>query len=241
MIGWIEKIASEFREKPKPRSIPASLFSDGQPMGFPDEWLPFDLLVSESHSLQFDISEHRVETGTPISDCINERLRRVTVSGIFTNHPVGTEGAYVDSNGNRIEGHPDKIEIEGRTPVMNTALDRWNRLKELAHEKRTVRLVTAMETYGEMAIESLSSDRSGRDGEAVRFSVSLREIRTASAKVLRIEATWNPPEPKTQDKPEKRAMKKKKNKGRVPATGVSAEEIGQKLGKSTRPETAGGL
>lgn len=111
----------------------------------------------------------------------------------------------------------------------------------MAQEKRTVRLVTAMETYGEMAIESLSSDRSGRDGEAVRFSVSLREIRTASAKVLRIEATWNPPEPKTQDKPEKRAMKKKKNKGRVPATGVSAEEIGQKLGKSTRPETAGGL
>lgn len=75
MIGWIEKIASEFREKPKPRSIPASLFSDGQPMGFPDESLPFDLLVSESHSMQFDISEHRVETGTPISDCINERLR----------------------------------------------------------------------------------------------------------------------------------------------------------------------
>ena len=56
MIGWIEKIASEFREKPKPRSIPASLFSDGQPMGFPDESLPFDLLVSESHSLHATIT-----------------------------------------------------------------------------------------------------------------------------------------------------------------------------------------
>ncbi len=44
MIGWIERIASEFGDSPSPSAIPASLFATAEAAGFPDERLPFDLM-----------------------------------------------------------------------------------------------------------------------------------------------------------------------------------------------------
>ena len=44
--------------------------------------LPFDLLIDESHSLDFDIADHAVENGSSISDHVQERLRSVQVTGI---------------------------------------------------------------------------------------------------------------------------------------------------------------
>ncbi len=240
MIGWIEKIASEFGDRPDPSPVPASLFATAESPGFPDERLPFDLMVSESHSAEFEIAEHAVEDGTRIADTIVPRLRRVRVTGMFTNHPVGNAGLYVDSDGNRRDRAPDRVEIDGREAVTNTALARWEALRKLAAERRTVRLVTALETYGDMAIESVSARRSGNDGESVTFEAALREIRTASLRGVRVEGVWDPREPATMDTPERRAMSRKKNDGKVSAEEASAEEAGRRIAAATDGETMGG-
>lgn len=240
MIGWIERIASEFGDSPSPSAIPASLFATAEAAGFPDERLPFDLMVSESHSAEFEIAEHAVEDGTRIADTIVPRLRRVRVTGMFTNHPVGGAGLYVDSDGNRRDRSPDRVKLDGRSAVTNTALSRWESLRKLAAERRTVRLVTALETYGEMAIESVSARRSGNDGESVTFDATLREIRTASLRGVRVEGIWDPQEPESMDRPEERAMSRKKTDGKVSAEEASAEEAGRRIAAATNGETYGG-
>ncbi len=240
MIGWIEKIASGFGESPSPSPVPASLFATSESPGFPDERLPFDLMVSESHSAEFELAEHAVEDGTRVADNIVPRLRRVRVTGMFTNHPVGGGSFYVDSDGKRVERDPDRIKIDGREAVTNTALSRWEALRKLAAERRTVRLVTAMETYGDMAIESVSARRSGNDGESVTFDAVLREVRTASLRGVRIEGVWDPQEPDSMDGPEKKAMSRKRNGGKVSAEEASAEETGRRIAASTGGEIYGG-
>ncbi len=240
MIGWIEKIASEFGDRPSPSPVPASLFATAESPGFPDERLPFDLMVSESHSAEFEIAEHAVEDGTRVADTIVPRLRRVRVTGMFTNHPLGGGSLYVDSDGRRRERDPDTVKIDGREAVTNTALSRWEALRKLAAERRTVRLVTALETYGDMAIESVSARRSGNDGESVTFEATLREIRTASLRGVRVEGIWDPREPGTMDRPERRAMSRKRNGGKVSAEEASAEEAGRRIAAATNGETAGG-
>lgn len=228
MIGWVEKIAAQFGEKPAPRVVAASLFAGNESMGLPDESLPFDLLVDESHALEFDVTDHRVEDGSTIADMIRQRDRRVTVTGMFTDHPVGGR-MFVDSEGNVRDKDDLVIKVDGTEAVIPSSLERWKRLEGLAKERRTVRLVTALETYDEMAIERVSARRSGRDGESVTFSMTLREIRTAKTKALRVSGSWDPPQPTSMDTPEKRAMTKKSSNGKVSAKATDATDEAKRV------------
>lgn len=241
MIGWIDKAIDYFSEKPEPSVIPASLFADGEAPGLPDESLPFDLMLTESHSLDFEITEHGIEAGAAVADMIRERLRRVTVTGMFTNHPVGTAGTYVGEDGKKKEKSPDKVKIDGRTPVTNTALERWEKLKKVAKARKTVKLVTAMETYGEMAVEKLSASRSGRDGESVTFQMTLREIRTAKLAASKITGTkYDPAEPSSMEKDSQKALSKVQENGPQSATEADAAEISNRLAKAVGGTTSGG-
>ncbi|SHL04712.1 phage baseplate protein [Fibrobacter sp. UWH4] len=214
MIGFVKQVASLFQEKPSPSVVQGSLFFQDESFGLSE--LPFDLLVDESHELEFDISDHAVENGSTISDHVSERLRTVSVTGMFTNHPIGSAQAYVDDKGEIVE-EPDIINVEGQQAVTNTSRERLEKLKEIARRRNTVRLVTALEVYERMVIESVSFDRGPDDGESVKFTMKLREVRTARTQTKTVEATWNPPAPPKQETEPQRKLSEKKNNGKVSA------------------------
>lgn len=222
MIGFVRQIAGFFEDKPSPSVMQGSLFFQDEQFGLSE--LPFDLLVDESHELEFDIADHAVENGSAVSDHVSERLRTVSVTGMFTNHPIGSAQAYVDENGEIVE-EPDIINVEGRQAVTNTSRERLEKLKEIARRRNPIRLVTSLEVYERMVIESVSFDRGPDDGESVKFTMKLREVRTARTQTKTVEATWNPPDPPKQETEPQKKMSKKKNKGKVSAVEKASTTI----------------
>lgn len=191
--GLIDKFTGE---NIPPKVVQSSLFFRDE--GFGLEELKFDLLIDESHSLDFDIPEHAVENGSSISDHVCERLRSVQITGLFTNHPIGgKKSGYVNEDGT-VNEEPDEVSVDGAEGRGNIALANFEKLKEIARRRKPVRLVTSLEVYEEMVFESIPYSRGPEDGESIKFTAKLREVRTAKVSTVRRDGVWNPPAPKTQ-------------------------------------------
>lgn len=228
MIGLIQQAIDLFSEKPAPHVVQSSLFYRDHDFGLKE--LPFDLLVDESHSIEFDITEHAVENGSSISDHVTEKLRTVSVTGMFSNHSLkGRKSGFVSESG-EISEDADEIDIEGSSSMTNMAHDTMLRqLKEIARRRNPVTLYTALEDFEladiSMVIESLSYDRGPDDGESIKFTMKLREVRRAKLQKAYVDGVWNPPDPKSLEKPQQKKMDSKKSKGKKQAV----EKISQTL------------
>lgn len=253
MIGWmLQALNSGRRDDNPPHSVPASIFVQESRFGvYADDdgtsgpfALPFDLLVDESHEMDFDVSDHAVENGSAVSDHVSPRARSVEVTGLFTNHPIG-DGRAFDSYGvsntftqKDMYDYSDSVELvdpkklrDGtsfRAAGDNVTL-RFGSLKALAERRSKVRIVTALEIYDEMAIESLSWSRGPEDGEAIRFRLRLRQIRTAKVSTKTVSGVWDPEEPEGSGAPEKRAMKRERKEGKVTGIEKKASDYGRSL------------
>lgn len=226
MIGWIQQAIDFFGDRPQPHVVQGSLFFQDESFGLSE--LPFDLLIDESHSIDFDIANHAVENGSSISDHVSERLRSVSVTGLFTNHPIGERSglaSYTANDGELKDYSMDRVSIEGRDAVSNTSKERFEKLKEIARRRNPIRLVTALEVYERMVVESVSASRGPEDGESVKFTMKLREVRTARTQSRTVEATWNPPDPPKQETAPQQKMSKKKNNGKVSAVEKASTTI----------------
>ena len=92
MIGILNIAQQAYsRYSHPPRAIPASLFMRNEEFGLATKDgdgnyiytnIPFDLLIDESHELDFDITDHAVENGSTISDHVQQRLRTVKITGM---------------------------------------------------------------------------------------------------------------------------------------------------------------
>lgn len=224
--------AADFYKREKvyrPRVVQTSLFFRDKAFGL--EELPFDMLIDESHSIEFDIAEHAVENGASVSDHIRERLRSVRVTGFFTNHPIGgKQSGYVggeDKDGNAVvKWSVDSVKVNGVEGKGNVALDeKFKKLKEIARERKPVRIVTALEVYDEMVIESVKYDRGPQDGESIKFVMVLREIRTAEVNTTYREGVKPVPAPTTQDTDEGKKMAENEKEGKVTGVELGSERI----------------
>lgn len=223
VVGFVER---EYVYSPK--TVQASMFFRDESFGIGE--VAFDLLIDESHSIEFDIADHAVENGSAISDHVQERLRSVKVTGLFTNHRVGgKESGYVKKGTERKDGSVsvnravDKVDINGAPAKMNESLDLMlDALKDIARKREPVRLVTSLEVYEEMVIESLEYDRGPSDGESIKFTAKLREVRTAEVSSVTRDGVWNPPKPKSQDSDAGKKMAQNTKEGK--ATGVEQTE-----------------
>lgn len=236
----------EYRFRPKVAQ--ASLFFRDEAFGVGSSSsglvdIPFDLLIDESHSIEFDIADHAVENGATISDHVQERLRSVQVTGLFTNHPIGARtGGYVSGKPAKdgsvdVNRAVDTVNIDGAQGHGNIALDtKLDALKKLARERKPVRLVTSLEVYEEMVIESLNYDRGPDDGESIKFTVKLRQVRTANVSYKNRDAVYNPPPPKSQDSEVGKKLAENDKDGKV--TGAE-QQATERIYESVKGEVIG--
>ena len=212
MIGAIKQIDAYLNpEKPmQAQSVPASLFwreggfgifYDKNNLKTPmtvDEAIdkgmgrsrivamPFNLFISEKNSLKFRVSEHPLQDGTTITDHVHKEMREVTIEGLFTNHPmkknVASEVKFRDQYGTQDE----------KQTLSNTALANFNNLKRLALQRIPVRLVCALEIYPKMVITSIDYDRDSKSGSSIRFTMTLRELKTASLTAYKSDYAYQP-------------------------------------------------
>lgn len=222
------------REDMPPKVMQSSLFFRDE--GFGLEELKFDLLIDESHSLDFDIPEHAVENGSSISDHVCERLRTVQITGLFTNHPIGgKKSGYVNEDGT-VNEEPDEVSVDGAEGRGNIALANFEKLKEIARRRKPVRLVTSLEVYEEMVFESIPYSRGPDDGESIKFTAKLREVKTAKVSTVRRDGVWNPPAPKTQATDAGKKMAENNKAGKATAVEKDTGKIEESItGKVMQP------
>lgn len=164
MIGLFNKILAEGH---KAQPLCASLFARTD-MGI--EGIDFDLFIDESHGLDFKISEHPLQDGCVITDHVTQQLRTCKINAMFTNHSVRGRS-----------GNEKEISIEGyeeAEPIENVARQKFEALEELAKRREPVRLVTSLVVYPKMMIKNVNVQRGPSDGESVKFSMTLTEIKT---------------------------------------------------------------
>lgn len=188
MIGYARKLASYFDgSKPKTaQTIPASLFfRKTETMGIAG--LPFDLFISEKHALTFKVGEHPLQNGATVTDHVQRELQEVTVEGMFTNHPLGGK-----SSTDKVKFDRDYATQDIQSTVANTALQKLEALRDLAKKKEPVRLVCSLDIYPKMVITGLEYERDKDSGNAIRFSVTLREVNIVSLKASVSDYVWKP-------------------------------------------------
>lgn len=238
MLGYAQSIYEKIKGRKAPSKIPGSLFWQEEAFGI--SGVSFDLLINETHGLEFDVSEHVIENGETVSDNVRRHLRKVTIVGLFTNHQIYSnvsEWLDNDEPGKFVKGS-DKIKIDGQEMLENRARDeKWEALKEVANARKPVRLVTAMETYDNMVITSLRTARGPEDGEAVKFEMELSEIRSIGLVAEQYDiGTYKP---KTQKTPEDRAAAVQGKGGNVSAQDVKAAQMAQELAGVNSGEMGG--
>lgn len=249
MIGWIEQAIDKVNgAHPSPQIIPASLFMRNEQFGLSN--LPFDLLISEDHSMNFEITDHTVDTGSTISDHVVEKLRSVTVNGMFTNNSIfNTDSIAQRGNGGTATiREKDSIKIatdkDGnvvqQSATINTSLERWEQLKEIARRRTAVRLVTSLEVYDLMVVQNLRVVQGPESGESIKFVMTLREIRTAKIGKTTQKAVWNPPNPASMQKASDKAMSKIRKNGKVSAEEVDPLDKVDKVARGRGANYAGG-
>jgi hypothetical protein len=141
------------------RRTPVSITTVGAVAG-----VTIDATISEEHSSEADVTEHPVEQGSAITDHIRAKPRRLTLNGVISDTPLTAL--------NFDPGTTDR-------PVQA-----WQELKRIQEQAELVDVVTSLESYYNMALESLSCTRDAQKGQALHFTASLREVIKADAQTV---------------------------------------------------------
>ena len=199
MIGYIEKAVDYFQDNrpKKAQSVPASLFWREEGLGIHHgdsklTYMPFNLFISEKHSLKFRVSDHPLQDGSTISDHVHQEMQECTVEGMFTNHPLRKLEEV-----NEVKFKDEYATSDVKPTVSNTALANFEKLKLLAKQRKPVRLVCSLEIYPKMVITGIDYERDSKSGSSIRFTMTLRELKTVSLKATTGTYNFQPEELKT--------------------------------------------
>ena len=199
MIGYIEKAVDYFQDNrpKKAQSVPASLFWREEGLGIHHgdskvTDVACNLKITKKHSLKFRVSDHPLQDGSTISDHVHQEMQECTVEGMFTNHPLRKLEEV-----NEVKFKDEYATSDVKPTVSNTALANFEKLKLLAKQRKPVRLVCSLEIYPKMVITGIDYDRDSKSGSSIRFTMTLRELKTVSLKATTGTYNFQPEELKT--------------------------------------------
>ena len=235
MIGYIEKAVDYFQDNrpKKAQSVPASLFWREEGLGIHNgdsklTYMPFNLFISEKHSLKFRVSDHPLQDGSTISDHVHQEMQECTVEGMFTNHPLRKLEEV-----NEVKFKDEYATSDVKPTVSNTALANFEKLKLLAKQRKPVRLVCSLEIYPKMVITGIDYDRDSKSGSSIRFTMTLRELKTVSLKATTGTYNFQPDTLKTAND---RLIAANKKAGKRTAEEMDAAEAARQMAKSINTE-----
>lgn len=137
-----------------------------------------DAVVTETHLDEVEVTDHPVEIGVNISDHMRVKPATITLDGIVSNTPLPTAGAP-----------SSPLQADGVTYTSRSAAvparagSAYQQLLALKTGGQLVTVVTALRSYDQMALVSLSVPRDAKTGNALRFTAVLKEIKFALSQV----------------------------------------------------------
>jgi hypothetical protein len=117
------------------------------------DWILFDLILTEQHNMDANVTQHPVEDGSVISDHIQNQLENGSLSALITNYSLSRFGI-----------------------LTNKAQDVFDSLVELWEEKTVIAIYTVMKVYEDVAITSMPIARDSDTGEAIVIQVTFSKV-----------------------------------------------------------------
>lgn len=140
-----------------------------------------DASVLETHTGVNEVTDHPVEEGTNIVDHVRSKPDELRIEGLIVNTPFSATS----------EARP--VTIGNVTFLSKSQADKTRAgqaYKDLIDAKENatlLKVVTSLRTYEDMVIERLEVPRDARNGNALKFTATLKHVRTAvlqTAKVI---------------------------------------------------------
>jgi hypothetical protein len=128
--------------------------------------IAFDLIMSEDHNFESDITAHPVENGSVISDHIQNKLENGTITGIISNFSINTLGL-----------------------ASNRAQDAFEALVALWKERTLVTVVSVLRVYENVAIIKAPVARDSDSGESITIQVSFQKVTTVKLQEVVLDLT----------------------------------------------------
>ena len=155
--------------------IPISLFYPKE--GYSVGEIDIDLILDENHSKHAVVTENPLQDGRAVSDGIYLQLREGSLTALVSNHSL-KHIQKIDDEKQNAETLMNMAQWKDQ--LKNRARDAWNDLKDLMDKKQTVKIVTSLETYDNVVITDIETERDGETGEALEIKINFRQIQTVS-------------------------------------------------------------
>jgi len=140
--------------------------------------LAVDVVVSEKHTEQVELTKHPIEQGANPTDHARVLPVRYQVEGLFTNTPL----SQVDRDARGVVADASSTGAPGAAGYSQQALGALRKLKD---DRRTVALETTLRSYSNMVLVSLEVPRDSKTTDAVRFTAAFEEVRFVASEVAR--------------------------------------------------------
>lgn len=184
----------------------------------------FGIILQESHSLENNITSHPIEGGSPITDHIQNELRKGSLKCLISNHSIIRGFAPQPPPDNIAAGTAISTMTRPGWKQENVALNSWEMMKTLWRSCQLVTVVTSMETYTNVGIKSIATQRDGETGDWLEFDLSFQEVSTVTlgTKVITTKVNAN-------------TSKGKKVAGKASQGKKQTKEVEAKPGKTVKP------
>lgn len=127
-----------------------------------------DAVLSETHTFSRQVTDNQVENGSPVADHIIKNPITLEIQAIVTDAPI-------------------KGLIQGVSDAFNNFLagskytnDCFGALIALYEYQGFLTVYTQYKTYEKMVIENITIPRDPKDGEALVFNLSMKQVRVVS-------------------------------------------------------------
>jgi hypothetical protein len=174
--------------------------------------IQFDLILSENHALESQVTEHPIENGATVADHIRELPRKGSLSGLVTNFPLKTTAslptAFMEKvaalgNQNYLESFaaqygyrrslgPTQADYDALERPANRAFDAWTAFKALMAARTPVVISTGLEKYYDAVITKVETSRESGTGDALTFRVEFQQIKIVTLTEVEITTTTKP-------------------------------------------------
>lgn len=120
-----------------------------------------DVTSVAKHSLQNDVTDSPVEDGSSKTDNVRAKPRRLTLTGMLSNAPIGFIPKVLEDNISR---------------------DGFEQLESFYQDADRLTIITPLATYDDMVIETIDVDQDNMN--VVPLVITFKKIETASSKVV---------------------------------------------------------
>lgn len=138
-----------------------------------EDFISFDLLINESHNMPLEVTTHKIESGSDITENIKIPLRTGSITGFVTNMSA-------------------KREVFASNPFSldsNKAQDTFDLLKQFRESRTPVTIVTNLDVYEDVLLTNASATRGPEEGEGQTFTISFTESKFVKLQTVAIDTT----------------------------------------------------